>query len=226
MEENNILTFKCSASCGDMIYSLMVVKQICERLKKKAVYYIENDNRFAKARKIDTLQSCKRLFEAQSYIDSCKKYEGQGVDYDLDLFRKQPEPFHKYPLPNRFFNALQEFIPKPFEPWLIIESMMQSHDVLLNHTCSYNYHRVDFNNLIKDKDVIFIGTKEEANRYPDMVYLPTTDLYAVAQLIKSTMALYCNQSACLTIAQGLGHPVFLAKDNRYNNTVLGLETLL
>ena len=226
----NLLKFKCSASCGDMIYSLIFVKHICEQAGARAVYYIENDNRFAKARKLDTLQACKRLIEYQQYVESCEKWQGQAVDYDLDLFRKQVAVFHDHPLPTRFFNAFKVPLPTKYEPWLTapIGSFMPAY--LLNHTLTYNSHNVDFVKAINrivgaDYTVSFVGTKEEAERYlfPRLV---TDDLLDVARYIASCRALFCNQSACLTIAQGLGKQVYLAKDVKYNNTILGLETIL
>jgi hypothetical protein len=61
--------------------------------------------------------------------------------------------------------------------------------------------------------VYFLGLESEYQRFRneagDIPYLPTADLFEAAQYINGAEALYCNQSVCWTIAQGLGKPFFL-----------------
>ena len=212
-----------------MIYSLMAVKAICEREGKKATYYIHHNHpRFEKLRTVNTYDACKELFEAQPYIAECLPYASQRVDYDLDTFRKQAGNFKRNPLPNRFFRAVGLEPPKEFKPWLTIEEIDPNAigKVFYNHTATYTNHGINTRTIVPS-DALFIGTiKEHLSMGKNHQYFATRNLYSVAKALRVCEALYCNQSACLTIAQGLGVPVFLMKDKAYDSTVLNLENVL
>jgi hypothetical protein len=228
MEANTkLITFKCSASCGDIVYSLIAVKELCKRLNAKAVYYIyHNDPVYSTKRSVNTYKMLKRLLEHQSYIESCREYDGGRVDYDLDLFRKSKRSFANNPLPLRFFDAvgLAEFEGWQ-EPWLEKPSYSIHSPVnYLNVTERYNDYDVDFREVLPLENAYFLGTEKEHEKFVEYPRYLTDDLYQCAQFLASAKALYCNQSALLTIAQGMGVQVYLAKDRRFNSTIVGNKT--
>ena len=218
---------KCSASCGDIVYSLIAVKQLSKKHNAKVTYYIHhNDGHYSKHRSVNTYEQLKRLLEYQDYISECLPYTGGQLDYDLDKFRRVPLPFATTPLPWKFLDAvgLERFHGWD-APWL---KPMQTHffhgKKVLNVTTRYQNYSVDFRTLCNVKDTIFIGLENEHKRYPEFEAWVHNDLYDIATTLAGAKALYCNQSVLLTLAQGLGITSYLAKDNKFNNTLVGHKT--
>lgn len=63
---------------------------------------------------------------------------------------------------------------------------------------------------------IFLGFQDEWLRFctqwkVDLEWFAVDDIYQMAQMIKGSQALYCNQSVGLALAQGLAHSYFLEK---------------
>ena len=231
MGKRKQLTFKASMGCGDMIYSLCVVKAICEKENAIGVYYIEQ----SKYTSLDTYQACKRLFEHQDYIQSCERYHKQGVHYNFD--RARPIDTQK-PIISQFADlfGIEVDYMKPWLKGIYYETGLYR---FCNITPRYDQINVSgFLNIASN--CIFLGTEDDYDYYNKrFVYdtnrlfhenhienLATLDLFEVYKLLSNCEYLVCNQSAILTIAQGLNKSVYLAKDKRFNNTVLGKETII
>ena len=227
------LYFKASLSCGDMIYSLLTVKALCKALDCKAVYYIKQTPHNPT---FDTLEACRRLFLEQPYIESCERFAGQNINIDFDKWRG----FYSYdtPIPLQLAATAQRQIHTKFavnilDNWLTVysENYKQVYTVIANTTryqkFSFSFHKQI---LSTKNECLFLGNESEYERYKAHSNIERYDsgcLLTAAYVIQGCKEIYCNQSAVLTIAQGLGKtPLYLAKDRAFNSTVLGKETIL
>ena len=228
----NTLYFKASLSCGDMIYSLLTVKALCKALNSEAVYYIEQTPH---NRTFDTLEACRRLFEFQPYIKKCERWRNEYIDViDFDKWRGKYE--YNVPIPLQLAATAQRQINTKFsvdisEAWLQCPFNDLSIYSIFANTERYQNFSFDFHKqILLSKKALFIGTEQEYKRYSthnNIKRYDTKDLLSVAMAIQHAKEIYCNQSAALTIAQGLNKEgLFLAKDKGFNSTILGKETIL
>jgi hypothetical protein len=231
MDMKKTLYFKSSLSCGDMIYSLLTVKALCKALDCKAVYYIKQTPYNPT---FDTLEACKRLFLEQHYISECKRYSGQVIDVDFDKWRG----FYSYdtPIPLQLAATAQRQIHTKFavnytDNWLQAPVVNYPEHTMIANTTRYQDFAFDFHKqILLSKRCLFIGSEAEYARYEthaNIRHVNTTDLYFAAMILNGAKEIFCNQSAVLTIAQGLGKaPLYLAKDRGFNSTILGKEQIL
>ena len=223
------LTFKCSAACGDIIYTLPSVKHICEQTGKKAIYYIDNVT-YRKRQSVDTYQALKLLLESQDYILQCKAWRGQAYDYNFDSFRRLK--YINTPMPLIMAKSIGLNDVDYSNPWLCADDHYND-KVFFNVTDRYKNYSFSFQDKAKSmaKKPYFLGLRKEflnsglseyCNFVPNI-----SNLYEVFLCLWDCAELYCNQSAILTIAQGMNlSRIYLAKDRDYTNTVLNKEILL
>ena len=75
--------------------------------------------------------------------------------------------------------------------------------------------------MSKVANCYFIGHMHEFV-YDDCMYLPTQDLFEVAEIFNNPyfLSLFCNPSALLTLAQGMDKQVYLKEDDRVKNAYI------
>lgn len=199
------------ASCGDVIYSIPLLKKLgVETLHLRQTRYKTES----------TFRALERLVDRQgiTLLDSAP----QRVDYDLTRFRKHPNFITTHLIQNYFDTFNQGTF--EYRKWLdVIE---YSHHftkpfVCVNITDRYR-DNFDWQRKIDELSeyyvVYFIGLMQEW-KYANCQYIPTQDLYDVSKIFANPyfVALYCNPSACLTIAQGMDKKVYLREDVRIKN---------
>lgn len=228
------LSYKCSAACGDIIYTLPSVKHLYETTGKKGVYYIDNKT-YRGRQSVDTYKALKRLLESQDYIHEVLPWNRESFDYDFDGFRRAK--YINTPMPVVMANAIGLKGVDYMSAWLNAEGCFYSNNnIAFNITNRYKGHKVNWKQIVddysfdKDNNLVFIGLKSEFQALSfksKLSHYQCNDLYEVWSFLNRCKAVYCNQSSILTIAQATNHPsIFLANAHGFNNVLLGKETIL
>lgn len=199
-----------SGDVGDIIYSLPTIKALGVDL----VYL--NVNPKYKLRGIGqtkfnekTALMLKPLLEAQPYIKEVKIYDGERIDYNLDLFRYIGDLTYQ----NLCFSVLKTFgcdTEEMKKQWLFVEPKKMDKVVLINKTDRYLNNHVDWNNFIDTYGglMAFVGIEKEYEDFVkeykcDIPFYKTNDFLELAQLIAGCSLFIGNQSSPYTIAEGL-----------------------
>jgi hypothetical protein len=206
---NSLKSCMLSGDGGDLIYSLPTIRALGVEL----VYL--NVNSKYKLRGIGQTKfnekialALKPLLEAQPYIKEVKLYDGEPVDYNLDLFRY----FGDLTYSNLCYTMLKTFGVDSIEmtkQWLFVEPK-ESMPVLINKTDRYLNNAVDWNSFIEKFGGFmgFVGIESEYENFTreynvDIPFLKTDNFLELAQLIAGTSLFIGNQSSPYAIAEGL-----------------------
>lgn len=220
-------TFKHFGKIGDVIYSLPTIKA----MGGGVLYLPESTPESPRL-----YSNLKPLLEQQPYIHEVKEYPsglgyleqvpGIHIDVDLDLHRTHNNRGHL----NMVLRYFQVFGIKADhkQPWLTIEGpRLIEHDYnLINLTPRFrDGSTVNWKKVFAaiPKPVYFIGTEDEHSQFVDKIApierLCTADFLTFALYIKYCSALFCNQSASVTIAQSIGKSYYLEKKPRKTNVL-------
>lgn len=161
------------------------------------------------------------------------------IDCDLNAFRNVAD--QNLNLILSYYKGLNGKIDYNWnKPFLSVPVKLASKKpyVIVNLTERYGNPKVNWkkvhSQIVKQyaDNIFFIGTESEYLSYTSNIghakWLQCEDFYEIAQYIYGADALYCNQSACLTIAAGLGKTYYLqtAKDHRNCLSLSDYENLL
>lgn len=199
-----------SGDVGDICYSLAAVKALGVEL----IYL--NVNPKYKLRGIGQTKFNEKtalllmpLLAAQPYIKEVRLYDGEKVDYNLDLFRY----FGDLTYSNLCYTMLKTFGINPIEmtkQWLFVEPKFPSKPVLLNKTERYLNDNVDWRAFTDTygEHIGFVGIEKEYDDFIkeyncDIPFFPTNDFLELAQLISGSSLFIGNQSSPYSIAEGL-----------------------
>lgn len=240
------MTFLHSGGCGDVIYSLPLVKRM-----GGGTFYLKPQNNYNAS--VDNFKSMKPLLEAQDYIESCVEYpltpihvrdETIYTEIDLDEFRNQPRIAHNNLVGQYFRSRGIEDDTWRGKPWIDVGEPMHPNDIILpeyDHS-SYPYILINrtlryqdpsfsnWTNIVSDMkeeynmEVYFMGLDAEYIAFTKEAgltsWVPTHDALIMARLIKGCEALYCNQSLALTLAQALNKKYYLEVAPGHSNTIM------
>jgi hypothetical protein len=198
-----------SGDLGDLLYAMCTVKALGVEL----VYL--NVNPKYKLRGIGQTKfnekmalMLKPLIESQPYIKEVKLYDGEKVDYNLDLFRY----FGDLTYSNLCYTMLKTFGVDPIEmtkQWLIVEPK-ESMPVLINKTERYLNNDVNWNSFIDAYPGLigFVGIESEYEKFIkehncDIPFVKTNNFLELAQFISGCALFIGNQSSPYAIAEGL-----------------------
>jgi hypothetical protein len=199
-----------SGDIGDVCYSMAAVKA----LGVETVYL--NVNPKYKLRGIGQTKfnekgalMLKPLIESQPYIKEVKLYDGEKVDYNLDLFRMIGDLTYQ----NLCLSMLKTFGCSPEEikkQWLFVEPKASGKPVLINKTDRYLNNNVDWNAFLETygEFMAFVGIQSEYDSFIqeykcDIPFFPTSNFLELAQLISGCSIFIGNQSSPYAIAEGL-----------------------
>ncbi len=185
-------TFKHSGGGGDMLYGLSTMKH----LGGGQLYLRFDKNNFYRG-----------LLEAQSYIKSIVYSFKDKVDYDLDLFRKQP--FNEFTLMECHAMAFDLEIDLT-SPWIENIKPKPIAEIVVNDTGRLRWPgcTLDWDELKPFwGKCIFIGLKHEYDNFVrdrfSIPYYEIKDALEFAQIIKGSKVYVGNQSTGLSIAEGM-----------------------
>lgn len=208
------MTAYSSGGAGDIVFQIKIMKM----LDVKTLYVLD-----AHYNEHTTIASTVgRLLKSQG-IDSFPilNPDVMKFDYNLDEFRNVLQHGH---LIKRMLSQFKLPYDNWNTPWIENIKPITAVDNLINVTIRYREgSNVDWKKILWDKRdyMLFIGFRDEWEKFCEDVfwipYLPTINLFEMAQYISGCDALYCNQSAALAIAQGLGKKYFLEhKPEKFN----------
>lgn len=198
---------------GDIVYAL----KICKALQVRTLFV----RRVALENGSDTFKAVENLIHAQGItpvpIDSTLPLfevpKDIPFDYNFDTFREQP---------NRGRNHILLSMARQFQvkydiakPWLHnIEAQKGIKDIVFVTQRWRTDSKLKWNFVLQRYNVsgIFVGFKSDYENFMNeageaesrLSYYPTEDLLHVAEVIKGSRRLFCNQNPALAIAQGLG----------------------
>lgn len=245
------IKFVHKVNSGDLISSLAGIKHLCEQRGERAIIY-QMLNRpgeyFIGARhpvvdgtgqmvcfNAEMYRMMKPLLEAQDYIESFEIYNGQPVDYDLDVVRQDVfcgAPH--FPLQKWTWMAYPEMNCDLSKSWIDVhpyecvsstklnrelrwyQGRNGNHGaVILNFTERYRNYNVNYYFLNKyEKDLVFAGVKSEHELFCkqwglDIPLLAISDFKELSSAIAGSRFFLGNQSFCWHLAQAMHVPRIL-----------------
>jgi hypothetical protein len=198
-----------SGDVGDIAYSMVTIRalgitHLYLNVNKKYKYRGIGETKFNEK----TALLLKPLLEAQPYIEKVELYDGQPVNYNLDLFRAYGDLTYS----NLCYVIMKTFGVDPIEmtkQWLFVEPK-ESMPVLINKTDRYLNNAVDWNSFIEAYGGFmgFVGIESEYENFckeynVDIPFLKTDNFLELAQLIAGASLFIGNQSSPYAIAEGL-----------------------
>jgi hypothetical protein len=201
-----------SGDIGDVIMSLATVKALgieCLYLNVNPKYKLRKigQTKFNEASALALMP----LIITQPYIKECRLYNGEKVDYNLDLFRLCGDLTYR----NLCLSMLETFGCNPEEmnkQWLFVEPVRKEKVVLINRTDRYLNPAVDWRQFIDQFGTImaFVGIQKEYDSFIedfqcDIPFYKTDNFLELAQLIAGSDLFIGNQSSPNAINEGLKH---------------------
>lgn len=214
----------CSGGAGDILYSIPIMRAL-----GVDTYYIKRN--FYHPPHSDLYSTMKLIMEKQNFrvLPTSGDYEwgkyepGLEYDYNIDSFREQPLRNVIHIMQNM---AIKFRVPQRnlFSPWLKVEPELSVPDNIIHLTPRWrDGSKIDWRQVRASMKGTqgFIGFQYEyidfCQKYGDIQWLPTSNIYEMARFIAGAKRLYCNQSVALVIAQGIGKEYYLEKKpNKYN----------
>jgi hypothetical protein len=227
--KKNSISFKQSANSGDVIYSLAGIKTIWETMGHKADYYQWLDQKghyypgavhpygdvMFPGSAYDML---KPLVEAQPYINSFPKWNGENIIVDLDKIRQTDVNMPYGHIARWYAYVFADMYCDLQYPWLstgIDMDKAYKDTILVNRTQRYHGRFVQYFFLEKYKSqLLFTGMPEEHKIFCeewnlDIPLLQVKDFLELAHVIESCKFFLGNQSMCFAIAEAMKTPRIL-----------------
>jgi hypothetical protein len=221
LSPNGELTFKHSGTAGDIIYSLPTIKALSHGRPVKLFLnpyrpdsHIENP--LGKlGLNVGMARLLIPLLEHQPWLASVQIYNGEPVDYDLDLFRKIPSIrtgqgsiahwyFWMLPVSADLSKAWLEAGDPPLAP---------SRKIVVARSPRYRNLNLDYAFLSKFGEIDFIGTPAEFEEMklvlPELRHVECKDFLEVARVIQAAHCFIGNQSFPFALAEALKVPRIL-----------------
>ena len=215
------LNFLHSGHCGDLIYSLALIKELSKShkcnlfigvgKKIKGAYFkhpskgVYIDNRIAK--------QILPLLKFQSFLNEVKIHSEESIDINLDLFRDLPISLNFNSC--RWYFHLTGAHVDLSAPYLnSTEHNSVKDKIVILRTFRYRNHFINYNFLNNvEESIVFIGLKEEfedlKRDIPKLQHYEPENFFEMSQIIKSSKFFLGNQSPAFAIAEALKVPRLL-----------------
>jgi hypothetical protein len=208
-------TFKHSGDLGDIIFSLPAVRAL-----GGGVLYLDPDGglssplvQFAGKQRTKlnaaAIEFIKPLLLKQPYIEDVRHWDGQGIDYDLDEFRRHVQ-----------FNNLSDSHLAAFglasgerdRAWLTIDDpiLIEGRTIVISRSVRYQGNHVFWENeLPKIKDMsVFVGYPKDHEIFVytfghDVMFYQTPDVLTLARVISGSLQFIGNQGFPHAVAEGM-----------------------
>ncbi len=254
---SEFIIVKHSFNSGDLIVLLSGLKHLYKKTGKKSIvyqnldlpayFYDEKNNIINDIHPVKDLQNnivcmnrgmwdmLKPLLESQDYIEKFEIWEGQEVDYDIDLIRDSkviPMPaglLHHYS-----WTIYPEMSCDLSEKWLNCYPLGEaettkgkisvSDKIIINRTERYQNVYISYYFLKNfQHKIIFAGTEGEHEKFCSTWKLDTPrlivkDFYELARVINSSAGFLGNQSFCWHLADAQKVPRILELCPQFPNT--------
>lgn len=232
--------YKHSYNTGDLITVMPGMKKIWEETGLKAVVYqrlnvpadyshadyhpIKNDRGENVCMNQHMFDMLKPLVESQPYVESFTEWQGEKVDFDFDMTRRDtmmPLPggsIHHWP--SLIFPQLSA---DTSNSWLAAEHF-PNEKIIINRTERYHNPYIDYF-FLKDHldELIFAGTYKERTAFCkdfnlQIPHLQVNNFLHLASVIKSCRFFIGNQSLCFHLADAMKVPRILEVCSAFPNT--------
>ena len=207
--------FKHSGNIGDIIYSLPAVLELSKNGKAHLLLNINRKGSYLSYHPLGDLMLNQKMLDMlrplllyQPQIETCEIYNGEKIDYDLDLFRSYPLLLDRGNI-SRWYFWLFAISPSLNTPWLVAPKENSSINDFIIVARSHRYRNpgISYNFLNAYHKVLFIGILEEyedmKKAIPKLEYRPVNDFLEMASLINSCKLFIGNQSFPFALAEGL-----------------------
>jgi len=220
IKKNKRISFLHSGHCGDIIFSLPVIKELSKthecnlyiRVNKKmSLPYSKHPgkNVYIDDRMLNIFLP---LLKTQKFIHSVKKYDNEEIDINFDLFRELPV--------NIIFNQARWFFHVSgvqvdlSEPYLDVDPHKKIVDkIVIHRTFRYRNQFINYKFLKKYKNLVFIGLKDEfedlKKDVKNLIFYNCEDFLEMAQIIKASKFFIGNQSIAYPMAEAMKVPRIL-----------------
>lgn len=227
-----VVKFKHSANSGDLIASLASIKKVCEDREAKAIIYqriglkadyymgavhpVTNESGQMVCMNKKMFDMLKPLIEYQNYVLEFREWQGEEVDFDLDLIRSY--------FVNMPYGSIQKWYSYVYpqlncdltKKWLNVgHNELYNNTVIINRTERYNNPQITYFFLKEyHHKLIFAGTQKEYENFCsefklEIPKLEVKDFLELAQAIYSCKFFIGNQSFCYNISEAIKVPRIL-----------------
>lgn len=218
------ISFLTSGKAGDILAALPGIRNITDKatiyIRLGVISIVQKNSQMVEETELfnmDLFEMIKPLLMAQPYIESVEVYEGQHIDYNLDIIRQQKISIPYGSLARWYFYAFPEMACDLSVPFITCEdtdtALMVKDHLLINLTSRYRNNWINYeflNERFLDTPIYFLGTAGEAHDFVDRVprakWLQVDDFLDMAVAIKNCKLFLGNQSLPYWIAEGLKVP--------------------
>lgn len=218
------LTFKHSGKMGDIILSLPFVKQ----MGGAKVFYIQMGLWGFSQKEYDFILP---LLQNQKYIGEVKIWNGEPVNYDLDIFRNIMNSTYRKSLCGSYYAVFNSTVQPNFdkEVWLDVplvnfdidftSKVVVSRSKTMHDRAIHNPYFDEALSKGLEKNSYFLGLPDEHDFFNkeyncNIPYYTVSNALELACVIKQASLCLCNQSAITAIAEGLKKTIIL--ENRHD----------
>jgi hypothetical protein len=207
-------TFMHSGNSGDIIYSLPTILELSKNGKAEILLQADQKGVYDEFHPLGAVMLNDKvidmlipLLEYQPQISVCKKFEGEAIDYNLDVFRSYSFLLDKGSITRWYFHVFGVFH-NTSKPWLIApKDEKYKNSLVIARSHRYRSPVVDYAFLSKYSDVYFIGIAEEFDDMKKSIahikHIPVNNFLEMATVINSCKLFIGNQSFPYSIAEGL-----------------------
>lgn len=240
-----------SGGCGDVIYSLPYLRSLGDNevtlLIKSTNNYNNVTNNYETLRPL--LEEQPYIKSVEWYPPLWVEQYDLSIPFDVDLDKFRRVAGYYPHLIQTFFMAFEKPIPGNWTaPWLYlnpsdewtatIENLSKDGPyAVINRTQRYRHPEAPKEwlkimlALVQRKiKLYFIGLQVELDdfqsefgKFVEVTYIPTNDLLECARIMAGSELFLCNQSVCLTLAQGMGLKYALEVAPLHGNCNMGTK---
>ena len=235
-------TMKHSGNAGDIIYALPAIYALAKNKPIHLYLQLNQPGVYGKAgHPLGNVMLNQGMFNmleplliSQPAIQSCSVYNGEPVDYDLDLFRRYPFQLFKGNISHWYYWVFG-VQGDTFNPWLQSDADNRfSNTLVIARSKRYNAPGIDYSFLNKFEEIIFLGVEEEyllmKQQVPKIIHHAVADFKEMSSVIAGAKLFIGNQSFPFAIAEAVKAKrlleVFFDSPNVAVNGVNGYEFCL
>jgi hypothetical protein len=211
LKSDDVVNVSTVGDLGDAVLSLATLNH------RGGMYdYYLRDNGATKGI-VNRVHILKPLLEAQPYIGSVRIWKREEIQWASEGFRpgwhsRDSSLAGAHASHAKSVGFIKE-MPDFSKPWLTVEPDNKfSGRVVINRSPRYNNDSFQWGRVVKfyGDRLLFMGLPEEyaafCQAFGNVQYLVTENMLEAARAIAASKLFIGNQSACMTIAEGLKHP--------------------
>jgi len=230
-----MINFKHQPKLGDIIYSLPLIRKIKETTGEDCNLFLDPISPFFKGQKAiwtKQFEWLAPLIKDQEYINECKIYNGESIDYDLDKYMNTSHLTNgdRTSIVENHFKAFDVPFVKGTDDrkWLVASSHKYHPKVIISR--SGNYHsKENYKQVLEEYPIgerAFVGTLQEAQNFISdtrtfIQMYRAKSAKDLTNIINESNLFVGNQSLPLAIALGLGKKCLVEESEIYPNCIVG-----